>query len=81
MNPQLREYPFNLKRYKSNFLKNNPILTKLSKHIHGCPESYSVSSNPVYVTHLNRGLVHTHIVTGEYCNVVADHCIDHKTFL
>ena len=37
-------------------------------------------SSPGYVTHINRGLDHTQIVKGEYCNVVKDHCIDHKTF-
>ena len=31
----------------------------------------------MYVIHINRGLGHT---KGEYCNVVIDHCVDHKTF-
>ena len=37
-------------------------------------------SYPGYVTHIDRGLGHTQIAKGEYCNVVPDHCIDHKTF-
>ena len=32
-----------------------------------------------YVTHITRALGHTTPAKGEYCNVVPDHCIDHKT--
>ena len=42
-------------------------------------QSYPVGSNPVYVTHINRGLGHTKTTKEEYCNAVPDHCIDHKT--
>ena len=37
-------------------------------------------SNTAHVRHANRVLRHTEIVKGEYCYVVKDHCIDHKTF-
>ena len=43
-------------------------------------QSYPMRSNPVYVAHINRGLNHTHIARGEYCNVVLDHSIDHISF-
>ena len=34
----------------------------------------------VYVTYDNRTLGHTKNPNGEYCNIVPDHCIDHKTY-
>ena len=43
-------------------------------------QSYILRSNQVYTTHINRGLGRTQIAKGEYCNVVTDHCVDHKTF-
>ena len=42
-------------------------------------QNVGILQNPVYVTHINRGL-HTKIAKGKYCTVVTDHCIDHKTF-
>ena len=42
-------------------------------------QSYPVGSSRGYVTHFNRGRGHTKSAEGEYCNVVQDHCIDHKT--
>ena len=33
-------------------------------------QSYPMRSNPVYVTHINRGLGHIKMAKGKYCNVV-----------
>ena len=45
---------------------------------HEYNQPYLVRSNPLYVTHINRGLSRIKNAKGEYCNVVIDHCIDHK---
>ena len=43
--------------------------------------SYLVSSNPVYVTHINKGLDHTQKLSNAWeFNGVIDRCIDHKGF-
>ena len=45
-------------------------------------QSYLVRSNPVYVTHINKGLGETKTAKWEYSNVlILDHCTNVSTII